>query len=214
MLLALPSGFSARAEIVYSGPQLILTRDHFVSAVGGEANPFILDLNGDGAGEFSFFQTGHIVSNHAFVAPLATAAFAGIDAMPLEWVKPIAAGDIIGPLNTWRGSPATGFPTLTFNPPLQSGPLFVGLRFSTSVETRYGWVEYSSSAAFGFPASFGEITGWAYESLPDTSIVAGDRGSLVANPVPEPMSFAVVAALGLGLLVAKRLRDTARAARN
>ena len=62
---------------------------------------------------------------------------------------------------------------------------FVGLRFLIGGETHYGWMEinnYSGVAA-------GQLLGWAYETRPDTPILAG--------AVPEPSTWALLCAGGI-----------------
>jgi hypothetical protein len=63
----------------------------------------------------------------------------------------------------------------------------VGLRFAAADGIHYGFLAYEADPETGT----GWLTGWAYETAPDTPIVV--------QPIPEPSSLVLVAA-GTGLL--------------
>jgi hypothetical protein len=52
---------------------------------------------------------------------------------------------------------------------------FLGLRFSINGETHYGWARITTKG-HGFQFATVQLTGFAYETTPNTAILAGDRG--------------------------------------
>ena len=76
---------------------------------------------------------------------------------------------------------------------------FLGLRFIIGGHTNYGWVEI---AEVPDDVSFVTIAGYAYETAPDTEILAG--------LVPEPNALGLLA-LGAAGVTAMRRRAAARA---
>jgi hypothetical protein len=53
---------------------------------------------------------------------------------------------------------------------------FLGFQFDINGETHYGWARFSVSARGSFPTITATLTGYAYETEPDKTILAGDRG--------------------------------------
>ena len=52
---------------------------------------------------------------------------------------------------------------------------FLGLRFSINGQTHYGWARITTKG-HGFQFATIQLTGFAYETTPNTAILAGDRG--------------------------------------
>jgi hypothetical protein len=72
---------------------------------------------------------------------------------------------------------------------------FIGLRFQYGGATHYGWMEVNNDPNI----ASGQVLGWAYETRPDTPILAG--------AVPEPSTWALLSAGGiLFWLVGRRKR--------
>jgi hypothetical protein len=76
---------------------------------------------------------------------------------------------------------------------------FLGLRFIIGGQTNYGWLEIADVPD---DASSVTIAGYAYETAPDTEILAG--------LVPEPNALGLLA-LGAAGVTAMRRRAAARA---
>lgn len=77
---------------------------------------------------------------------------------------------------------------------------FIGVRFDNGPGTRYGWIAFEGAS----DASWGRITGWAYETS-GREIHAGDEGGIPV--VPEPSGLALLA-LGAAGVTALRKRRT------
>jgi hypothetical protein len=67
---------------------------------------------------------------------------------------------------------------------------FIGLQFQLDGTTHYGWIEVNNSPN----AAAGQVLGWAYETSPNTPIVAG--------AVPEPTTWALLV-LGTAIFVTR-----------
>lgn len=79
---------------------------------------------------------------------------------------------------------------------------YLGVRFSLSGETHYGWVELSTQcyAGDGIAQVYGTITGYAYNTIPNETITTGAKfrsqtASEQTKPLPRP---GTLRALSLG----------------
>ncbi len=83
-----------------------------------------------------------------------------------------------------------------------TGTEYLGIQFvnTTTAAINYGWIQFSTTAAAGFPAT---ITGYAYENT-GGSIAAGQTSA-----VPEPTTNAALGlgALALGAVAVRRMRQ-------
>ena len=169
----------AGATVVYSGPTTITVPNNvdgiYLDLVTGatatsSASLPGFDVNPYGASGFSVYTptTGGFDSTNG-TAPAA-----------------LALGTSIGPSSTFV-SGAAAAPAFRV-----TGTEFMGLEFinDTTGALDYGWVEYTTTATKGFPAT---IIGYAYDNA-GGSILAGQ---ILSSPVPEPGTDA---ALGLGAL--------------
>jgi hypothetical protein len=75
------------------------------------------------------------------------------------------------------------------------GPSYVGARLVNGADYYYGWFSVNSSLSSS-PKTI-TIDGFAFESTPNTAILAGDTGVLV----PEPSTWAAAALLAGGAAV-------------
>jgi hypothetical protein len=92
---------------------------------------------------------------------------------------------------------------------------FLGFRFEVNGEIHYGWARLTVDVRrHGFPKVKAHLTGYAYESEPNKTILAGDRGfgpdassdsgdpedaSLESNPALEPASLGRLSLGSVGL---------------
>jgi hypothetical protein len=84
---------------------------------------------------------------------------------------------------------------------------FLGLRFTIAGQVHYGWARISIKGNYTQNISL-KLTGYAYESQPNTTIAAGDRGGSQAartateeppNPQPPTLAFLSLGSSGLDL---------------
>ena len=175
---------SAEADIVWSGPQDI----PIGSAGSGSYN---LDLTGTGTTDYTF----NFSSGIGFFGPFEQLA---IDTIPGSFTNAVVStdgsnadrltfGSSIGP-----GSPFASGTSLNIQTDYKffgsSGNWagragYLGFQFQIGdPTTHYGWAELDLTNG---PAD-AVLLGWAYESTPDTGIIAG--------AVPEPASLGLLAA--------------------
>lgn len=165
----------ARAAIIYQDPADIAvpntTGGIYLDLVTGTASTINFagfDINPYGAIDGLSFYT----STADYVAPTTAGP-----------ASALAPGAFIGATDAFT----TAFSGTNFR---VTGAELLGLRFinSTTGATNYGWIEFTTTGATGFPAT---INRWAYEDS-GASINAGQ------TVVPEPGSVAMVGAMGLG----------------
>lgn len=158
----------ANAEVVYTPANVSI------------GSPFLLDLNHDGVAEFTllhcrcFSASGHSLSFRAQLNVPGNGVLG----------EPLAAGVLIGQgqpfdaVSTAYGGPilARGFDYLSIS--RFSGPFanavnkFLGLKFVVNGQIHYGWARLSVPNIFVLPSS---VTGYAYETIPNRPIRAGQR---------------------------------------
>lgn len=63
---------------------------------------------------------------------------------------------------------------------------FLGLRFSVSGQVHYGWARITTKGNGVGKLATIQLTGFAYETNPNTTILAGDRGPSAGASVQEP----------------------------
>ena len=78
-----------------------------------------------------------------------------------------------------------------------SGPTYAGIRIDVGGELYYGWIHIQNLGG----SNWGQISDWAYETRPDTSILAGE--------VPEPSCLSLCF-FGILLLIVHRSRSRLR----
>ena len=198
-LSALPT---ARADIIVNwlDEPIILSHGEFA----GVQTP--LDINGDGVTDFTFLASVSLVGvrsenqNRYIIFPSPPPNIGG-------GVEPLYSDFQIGPdLNDsnleWFGIP-TDFAPFGIWMSGESGGRFIGhhafmgVEFEIDDSVHYGWINIKVEEDF----PYGRIYGWAYESSPDTPIIAGE--------IPEPNTLLLLiggAALLLGMRSKKYIR--------
>jgi hypothetical protein len=179
----------AEAEIVYTP----------VNVAIGPRTSFLLDLNNDGISDFlitnwEYGQTEHLGINQE--APADGVLGRGA-ALP--------AGVRIGPKGAFVGYGTMAFQDSVSGISFYDGPWkdahnrYLGLKFSINGETHYGWARLTVTAKRGI---FATLTGYAYETVPNKTIMAGLRSGPLANTIaPEEMLAPANQPATLGMLV-------------
>jgi hypothetical protein len=98
---------------------------------------------------------------------------------------------------------------------------FLGFRFNINGETHYGWARFTVHVRrSGFPTIKAQLTGYAYETEPDKTILAGDQGlssdAKVGNhsvedasiEAPPAQAFPSLGLLSLGFVGFEAWRQT------
>jgi hypothetical protein len=224
-------GQSAEAKIIYTSTYLQLAGNVF------------LDVNHDGIYDLPIRGSGFCISQDAgslcgnffalnassygkgrfMGAPgFGSALFAGAKIGP---ASPFSAIDIIGS-DFFRGFSGTNGAPNWFGPFANGGKgvrdRYLGFKFTIGKQAHYGWlritVHIPNSEKAGYSAV---VTGYAYETTPNTAIIAGQKSrtaetSSFVHPelaapdtVGEPASLGVLARGADTLAIWRREEDTA-----
>jgi hypothetical protein len=189
---------------------------------------YLLDLNHDGIPDFTLLATGscdmnrclYVLSVYSAPPPNAVAATKS------QWAAPLWPGAEIGPkrrhwescgLGIQIGMEAESFSYPShqgfFGPWANGGKGFkghyLGLKFLINGQFHYGWARLTTTG--GLPR-LAVLTGYAYETIPGKSIIAGQKkealvesdeedsgaGASLANPLPDTPHPASLGMLALG----------------
>jgi hypothetical protein len=204
----------ARATAVYTDlvPDVVL-------APGG----MNFDLNADGTNDFSAAAngsevavgtSGSNVSDIRFVIKAGTVQ----DATPLPAGTPIGLSSNFTPQGAGYGAFLATYGVTSIDPKTHIttsgwtaswiGDGYLGVEFDFGGQHHYGWVHMADTLDNFSGAASLTIKEWAYESLPDTAIAAGDTVG-TGSPVPEPSSLALLAFGGAGVLARRRKQKAA-----
>jgi hypothetical protein len=175
----------ARGEIVYTHTHVILTRGYLD-----------LDLNNDGRADFrlfdSFDRTGQYAPDILALVRGVNSQDAGVawnsyQAFPaaLEAGYKIGPGDKFFSLNKSGHNAEMAFFSFYVSHGagqwLNVDHRYLGFVFTVSGQIHYGWAELSVNTTFGKPIT-AVLEGYAYETAPDTAILAGEKGKESAEP--------------------------------
>ncbi|MEQ9460889.1 MAG: PEP-CTERM sorting domain-containing protein [Phycisphaeraceae bacterium] len=177
-------GANAEAGIIHTPVEPALT----VVPNPGTPSAFNIDFDNDGTIDGAIVNSSVNLTARSF-APASTLASSGS-----YYARSFTPGSLID----GSASPAAGAKLMTNRGAgydFVGQGNFLGYSFEIDGNTHYGWVQVDVSADL----LNATVTGYAYESTPDTGIVAG--------AIPEPTSLALLAA-GAGALGLRR-RDAA-----
>ena len=180
---------SASAEVIYTPANLTLKQG---------ITP--LDLNHDGVNDFRFYRGGYGHGSRLYALQQ--------DAKNLVFnsatfnAAPLPSGARIGPKGAFKededkawfmagwSEGLSGISSRSDGPWKQAQSTYLGLRFSVNGETHYGWARMTVNAKSGIVAT---LTGYAYETIPNKPILAGqtagsDDASYFAPDLIAPAS--------------------------
>jgi hypothetical protein len=204
-LLALAA--PAQAEVVYTP----------VNQVIGYNGVYGLDLNHDGTVDFLIQQWnyGNWASNNQLLADPAVGN--GVEGIRRA-AAVLQSGQPIGPSQNFIAGDQNGEVMLSVTHTTTGGPShlhgswanlsnrYLGLKFQISGQTHYGWARVNvQRKGFHFLAT---LTGYAYETIPNTAIKAGQTSGLAnasagqgpsnSNALPDTRPFKSLGELALG----------------
>ncbi len=201
----------AEAEIIYTPVQQNLTLNL----------PYALDLTGDGTTDFilsATISTGPDGFSDALGVEPAQAenAAATVAGKFFDYAAALPSGHLIGPKAKFAGSYPNRLPMATgwnFSSTHSRGHCrgawnnkqnrYLGLKFMLSGEVHYGWARLSETCDRGYISA--ELTGYAYETVPNKNLKAGQETgdldeSLNGPGKPSQGSAPVPTAVPLGML--------------
>ncbi|HEY6764147.1 MAG TPA: hypothetical protein VI386_05200 [Candidatus Sulfotelmatobacter sp.] len=168
-------------------------------------NTFPVDLNNDGSADLSLiasFQVESFYRTELHVRPATGNAVIAGDggAAALTWGTRIGFKAPFSRSTLFMASRARCHSSYCYSGPwAYSQGRYLGVKFSISGQTHYGWVRLSVER---LPAT---LTGYAYETIPNKPIIAGQTSGPVnvnrIDPIPIPTSsrpFPILALLARG----------------
>jgi hypothetical protein len=191
----LASAHPVQGEVVYTPAHDIIGRNQ----------SFAIDLNHDGIADFTVNNqfTGFIGHSGIYAqAVLKAVPYTGGSMIRTnegyDGAAAIKKGASIGPKDRLDPGPgvmasqsAQGvFGTYSFGAWFNVSNEYLGFRFKINGEDRYGWARLTVTWNHKFRIGAG-LNGYAYETEPNTPIIAGDEGSGSAESGTEPMSCKV-----------------------
>lgn len=204
LALAQPS----EAEIVYTPVSVRIAPPN---------NPYNLDLNGDGVVDFSIFvrdpasPRGPTFSRRTSAAMLMYGKGSNVNAVNKNNEVPaFAAGVAVGPKITFgTGVFMGGVSAIDGNHPMYAGSWapaggseknrFVGVKFMIDGEVHYGWVRFNVKIRQEVKGGvLAELTGYAYETEPNTPIVTGKTSGTALSRNEPASNRGILGFLALG----------------
>jgi hypothetical protein len=179
----------AQAKVVYT----------FANVTIGRGTTLPLDLNHDGVNDFSFshfaygnwdhFYAVGLAANHIFGNGSASALRAGVPIGPQGRFSHFGIMAKTGAISGYDFSTGKW---------LNVQNRYLGLQFSINGKTHYGWARLTVTLTGGI---VGTLTGYAYETVPNKRIVAGQTsGTDAAEVEGNTRRAAATGPLNLGML--------------
>jgi len=200
---------SAEAKIVYTPAHRRLSLN----------KNFFLDLNHDGIDDFKFNFAARKTSSQMFddhldingVKPSDSVVWfhstiheGGSCALALPKGRTVGSRQAFkrGPLimlNTYANT--SNRTTYCTSQHVKKGQAYLGLKFSINGKIHYGWARLAN--VFGGPNPGAELTGYAYETMPDKPIITGktkgpdgpnveEPSASLAAPTPQPRTLGML----------------------
>jgi hypothetical protein len=164
----------AAAEVVYTPIHKYIYLD------------YSLDLNNDGIGDF-YITTSYLSGfNQLLVFPIAFNKVAVVGKGCLlehTGAAPLPLGATIGPDKFLRGKTAcmaSLFSWYSDGPWIMQQDRYLGVEFVIHGKDHYGWARFDVSEL-----ASATITGYAYETIPNKPIIAGDEGNSAQTSAPS-----------------------------
>ena len=182
--------------IIYTEPQ---PQPYYSLGYPGTLD-FNLDINGDGITDF-ILESGSSDINYATLIPQGNNAIVSMNSFAAAMTNGETIGSSLAPIYQWStGSTTVGYLVfLLGNSGVTENGNFVGktsgyigFNLANNGNNYYGWMYISSPSGGGLDGdagTYGEVVNWAYQSSPNTAILAG--------AVPEPSTFALLALGGM-----------------
>ncbi|HEY7099692.1 MAG TPA: hypothetical protein VH437_23410 [Terriglobales bacterium] len=169
-----------------------------------------IDIDHDGLADFTLGITHCLSFSFSFMIPCLrayTAAHSNQIAASSKWAAVLNKGAAITGHHSFIGNVkmTTYFGFLGFWG--NTANKFLGVRFLIAGEVHYGWIGFRSVKA-EYPAISATLAGWAYETVPNTPIIAGDMGT--AAPLDSSISPTSLEILATGhtAIEQRRKRNT------
>ena len=210
LLGLLPAPLLAQGTIRYTGlttPHPHYPLDSVALRIYSPFRPvsYDLDLDSDGRAEYTFQSSGD--TGFFLIGQNQNK----LSFYPMDLLAPLPAGTVIGPSMgsvPWTGGPAaiSGCNSIGCDGYfLGLDSAYAGLQFSLADGTHYGWVQISlpsrtSGGWYPFDPNGGWVYGFAWNTRPDTPIVAGE--------MPEPKTWVLLLGLAVVWALGNALRRT------
>jgi hypothetical protein len=206
VLSAGAAGASLMAFVQPAAAEVVYTQVHRVIPISPDFQ--YIDINGDGVPDVAFLHYTYGLSysqNSVIRIDAHKNAVVGINT---RYAEPLVEGSVIGASADFKGGVRSMAHNLVLDAARKSyklGPWndvqnrYLGVSFKIGSETHYGWIRMSVSDPI-FPFNV-LITGYAYESMPNQSLRAGQTsGDSDAQPLAKSVQPAIPTPASLGML--------------
>ena len=184
------AGLSALALTQAAEAKIVYTKTHVLI---DKRQDYQLDLNQAGVADFKIQNTkGWSDTFHAgfnVIGSNASNKIVGVKRYFVGYASALYRGAHIGPKRPFSGTMMAGLSgNSTFGNWANVRNRYLGLKFVIKHKVHYGWARLSVKMHPRYIT--GTLTGYAYETIPDRAIIAGNRGSTTGQgPDAQPLSL-------------------------